>query len=200
MERARNATFLSVDRRIIHAFLDIAHTKKVVDITVRELCTQTFIDRTTFYRHFRGVWEILDRVIAGIEERMMRLVSAFDYDSYLRSPAEYISANFGSLFEDVETMRKAVRVDEVNSAFWSILRKMVDCVINSPTIPEAYRGTARLAVGASFYAEGLFFTYYAWLRGDIDCSAEELQELIIEHSMRSVIRPDAIESHNNKNE
>ena len=179
---------MSVDRRIVHAFLDIAHNKKTVDITVRELCERAFIDRTTFYRHFRGVWEILERVNSGIEERMMGFVSAFDYDCYINNPTEFISKTLASLFKDVETMRKAVQVDEVNAAFWGILRKMVDCVLTNPTIPEMYRGSARMAVGASFYAEGLFYTYYAWLRGDIDCSAEELQELILEHTERSVHR------------
>ncbi len=49
-------------RLIREALLTMLKTKSIQDITVRELCDTAGVNRTTFYNHYDGVYEVLGEI------------------------------------------------------------------------------------------------------------------------------------------
>ena len=49
-------------RLIREAMLTLLKTKSIQDITVRELCDAAGVNRTTFYNHYDGVYEVLGEI------------------------------------------------------------------------------------------------------------------------------------------
>lgn len=61
-------------RLIREAMLELLKTKSIQKISVRELCDAAGINRTTFYNHYDGTYEVL----AEIEEHFLAQLSAAD--------------------------------------------------------------------------------------------------------------------------
>jgi len=61
-------------RLIREAMLTLLKNRSVQDITVRELCDMAGVNRTTFYNHYNGVYEVLSE----IEENFLMQLTAED--------------------------------------------------------------------------------------------------------------------------
>ena len=65
----------TLTRRLIReAMLELLKTKSIQRISVRELCDAAGINRTTFYNHYDGIYDVL----AEIEERFLEQLSTAD--------------------------------------------------------------------------------------------------------------------------
>lgn len=64
-------------RLITEAMLDLLKTKTMQDITVRELCDAAGVNRTTFYNHYNGVYEVMGE----IEENFLTELAGKNDDS-----------------------------------------------------------------------------------------------------------------------
>lgn len=63
-ERAKNKDYrVRVTKRIVREeFTKLLLQKPIQSITVRELCERTGINRSTFYNHYRDVYELLEQI------------------------------------------------------------------------------------------------------------------------------------------
>ena len=62
-EPIKNQQRRTLTKRLIkEALLDILKTKSIQMITVRELCDAAGVNRTTFYNHYNGVYEVLGEI------------------------------------------------------------------------------------------------------------------------------------------
>lgn len=60
----------TLTRRLIReALLEILQTKSIQNVTVRELCDAAGVNRTTFYNHYDGVYEVLGEIEDGFLEQ-----------------------------------------------------------------------------------------------------------------------------------
>lgn len=50
------------------ALLNLLSKKNLLDITVKELCDESNINRTTFYRHYDNISDLLDEIIDDISQ------------------------------------------------------------------------------------------------------------------------------------
>lgn len=74
-EPLKNPKRRTLTKRLVQdALLEILKTKSIMNVTVRELCDAAGINRTTFYNHYNGVYEVLSE----IEENFLTRISAED--------------------------------------------------------------------------------------------------------------------------
>lgn len=59
---------------IREAMLTLLNTRSIQDITIRELCDAAGVNRTTFYNHYAGVYEVLSE----IEDNFLQQLAAED--------------------------------------------------------------------------------------------------------------------------
>ena len=50
------------------ALLELLKHKKSYDINVRELCDKAQVNRSTFYRHYGNIADVLEEIISDIEK------------------------------------------------------------------------------------------------------------------------------------
>ena len=77
-------------RLVQEAMLELLKSRSIQNITVRELCDVAGINRTTFYNHYDGVYEVLSE----IEEHFLNQLSEQDK----------ISSEQGSLEQHIESL------------------------------------------------------------------------------------------------
>lgn len=62
MNRSNNERYQATERRIIDAFIQLLPDKDVPEITVSEICRIARINRSSFYLHFRDVYDLMDAI------------------------------------------------------------------------------------------------------------------------------------------
>lgn len=77
-------------RMLKDALLSLLKEKRLMDITIKELCDRSGINRSTFYRHYDNVSELLDEIIDDIASLVIATSNASLNDpgntiSYLNS-------------------------------------------------------------------------------------------------------------------
>ncbi len=65
---------------IREAFLTLLREKNVRQITVTELCRQAEINRATFYKHYRDVFDLLEQIEAGALDHLRKCARQMQQD------------------------------------------------------------------------------------------------------------------------
>ena len=65
---------------IINAFIEIRSRKEVERITVKELCEKARINKSTFYAHYKDIYDLSDQLETELVDSIM--VSYLLYGSY----------------------------------------------------------------------------------------------------------------------
>ena len=60
MNQKNNQRFQDTDRRIREYFLSALSEREITKITVQEICAHVGINRSSFYLHYKDVYDLLD--------------------------------------------------------------------------------------------------------------------------------------------
>lgn len=86
MNTAKNQRYQETDQAIKDAFLSLLNEKDFTKITVRDICTLTQINRSSFYLHFLDIYDLMEHIqrdiFAGLTESFGQ--AAFDPGHFLR--------------------------------------------------------------------------------------------------------------------
>lgn len=72
----RNKFFLEAEDAIIDAFFSLLDKYSFDEITVTQMIVEANINRSTFYRHYRDKYDILDQILESARAITVQLVSA----------------------------------------------------------------------------------------------------------------------------
>lgn len=83
---------------IKNTFMKLAQKKGIRNITVKELCDTADINKTTFYRHYKDIPELLDRIRDDIADKVMEEFEEKDKlfsepESFLRNMKKVTDSN-----------------------------------------------------------------------------------------------------------
>ena len=99
--KEKNKNYKRIDRQIIEAFVSIACRKASTEMTVSELCKVAKINHTTFYRHYRGLWQVHESILNEIYENVDKMLSRFDFDGFVNNPEHFYDSLNQSVFHDL---------------------------------------------------------------------------------------------------
>lgn len=74
MNQAGNIRYQETEERLKKALRDSMKQKPLKDITVRELCDAARINKATFYRHYRDIYELAGQMEKDIHSGLIRLL------------------------------------------------------------------------------------------------------------------------------
>lgn len=77
------------ERGIKNAFIELRSKKPLEKITVRELCQKAQINKSTFYTHYKDIYELSDTLEAEVVESITNSISC--RKNMLENPAEFTS-------------------------------------------------------------------------------------------------------------
>lgn len=127
MEQTRNRNYQRVDKLIIDAFCELLKRSGERSITITELCEQAGVNRTTFYKHYQGTWQIIDM----LEEQLIESMEGNKPDiiSFLNNPYPRFQELNRLLEQDIEFYRRLFNTQHVEK----IMSKMNAIVLKSVT-------------------------------------------------------------------
>lgn len=152
MNIAENKTFQETSKKITDTLFIILKEKSIKKITVKELCQNAGINRSTFYAHFRDLYEVLENA----ETKMSSEVSKAMFNDEK------------SLYCSLEDLLKVI---EENKFYFRIYFKVFkDTKIVDIMISEQREKARHIIINNSpdIYSEEDIYYYFDYVKSGID--------------------------------
>ena len=154
----------------------MAENKPVSRITVREVCEQARINRSTFYAHFLDVYDVVEKVertmAEGLTERFLQKLE----------DGEGMDACFAALFEFVREHRLFYRLyfgaagrSGVIGVAWDLLQDKTEGLSYEQF---GYRNEEELKYHGEFFIYGLTAMLRRWIERDCPETPRELFDIL----------------------
>ena len=166
MNKKANEQYKSNERVILDVFTRLLEEKDLRKITVKEICEDAHINRSTFYNHFEDVYGVLEKMWIIHEENMkyiFRQSHSSSKKENLRMILEYIKDN--ELFYRVSFHSPIF--NRMSVGFETIFKQHE---INSSSLKNRYQ--------IEFIKQGMLSTIAYWLDMDCNLSVDDLLDVI----------------------
>lgn len=160
---------LKTERAIKNAFTLLRAKKELEKITVKELCQEACINKSTFYAHYRDIYELSDVLC---EEVVTQVVKGILHPEYFEeNPAEFTKELFYSYFAQNSLITILFSGKQRNHLADRIERGIKELIFQK--YPE-YREDMTKNVILSYCIQGGYHAY----AGNPDCDVNRLVEII----------------------
>ena len=169
MNKKANEQYKSNEKTILDVFTKLLEEKDIQKITVKEICEDAHINRSTFYNHFEDVYGVLEKTWLIHAENMryifrkshtsskrenMRLILLYIKENELFYRVSFHSPIFSKMLAGFEVLFKHHEMDSFN-------------------LKEQYK--------MEFIKQGMLSTIAYWLDSDCNLSIDELLDVIDEY-------------------
>ena len=179
--------------RMDEALIALLEKKDLEYITVKEICHQAGVNRSTFYLHYESIAELLDEAMEMINQRFL---SYFPQEEEavlgdmehreLNDPVfvtqEYLLPYLRFIQDNKKVYRAAFRNPssmQANARYGVLKQRILDPILERFEIPAARR-----PYYIAYYVEGIAAIVKEWLRHDCGDSVEMIAAII-----ESCVRP-----------
>ncbi len=177
-----------VNELLVQSFKELACSRPIEKITIREITDRAGVIRPTFYNHFQDKYELLEQIIvrevleptgpliqAGmIDEAMLLMLAAVERDKEF-----YIRA---SRLEGQNSFEEIVR---------ACIRRVLLGLIQEHAVFQTPKNRWQTPENVSeYYAQSMCYIVMTWIRSNMAVPPKEVVEIynyIITHSMKDVL-------------
>ena len=163
------------ERSILTAFSGLRAQKPLEKITVKELCEKAWINKSTFYAHYTDLYDLSDRVEAGVVKSILENIPHPEY--LFIKPREFtreLHAAYGSQGALLGILFSGAQSGKLIGRLERDLKTMI-----FDACPQ-YREDPAAGI---LFSYGVYGGYYA-LTSNRDCSEDEILEIIGEAAQR----------------
>ena len=181
-----------MDRRVARtknairqAYFDLLLKKGDEKITVADIAREADIDRKTFYLHYGSTDEIIREFAETKTQEMLRRLTlrffftlSFDRRIFAREAAGLLSENL-----------EFARILAKNSNMYFFWKQLEDSAVAN--LVGSYGRHSKvphqdIVTRVSYFVAGASNVFQRWLRGEIDCSLEEMSDKVSEIAFEGV--------------
>ncbi len=111
---------------IINAFLDLRAKKAIEKITVKELCEKAMVNKSTFYAHYKDIYDLSESLENQIAEEIIKRLEHPEF--ILSDPQRFNRDLFHAYLSQehlIQTVFSGSRVSELLAEIESNVRKIV---------------------------------------------------------------------------
>ena len=154
------------------ALIELMQIKPYHKITVKEICGQADLNRTTFYLHYNDISELFNEIVLELEEGLTRYVPNSDEEqdrvTVLRKYLEYIKDNR-------VVYRTLMSSDQNGGAKTKILKDILSA--RKDDLP-VFGSQAQNKYIYPFIIDGCVSMILRWIDNGFDMNTEDLAKLI----------------------
>ena len=175
MNKKGNKGYQDTDKRICDFVLDKMKKYPLHDISVKEVCGELEINRSTFYAHFQDIYAVAEAIADTYNQELLdkcgRIAKSGDSrpQNYLLAVLEHIRDHqvfYRSMFsEDMSTM--------MDKDMLALRRVYAEPLMRSLNIPEN-----RISFYFTYAQGGFFAVTEMWLKNGCNESPEEMSGII----------------------
>ncbi len=184
MNVKNNRLLRQTDERIVYTVYQMIteEHRPIAKITVREICERAEIHRSTFYAHYRDVYDLVERVESSMSRQLTeRFFHKLDEKASSR-------ACFAELFSFIKEHREFYLYDLGEGRMLGVLQLASDLLneryLQAQVGPKTFGAQSQQQVEyhAVFFLFGLTAVVRMWLQQNCPESPEELYDLLLRQS------------------
>lgn len=182
--------------RMDEALIALLEKKDLEYITVKEICHQAGVNRSTFYLHYESIAELLDETMEMINQRFLSYfpqeeeavlgdMEHRELNDLVFVTQEYLLPYLRFIQDNKKVYRAAFRNPssmQTNARYGVLKQRILDPILERFEIPAARRPYC-----IAYYVEGIAAIVKEWLRHDCGDSVEMIAAII-----ESCVRPKEI--------
>lgn len=182
--------------RMDEALIALLEKKDLEFITVKEICHQAGVNRSTFYLHYESIAELLQETMERIDQRFLSYfpqeeeavlgdLAHRELDDLVLVTQEYLLPYLRFIQDNKKVYRAAFRNPssmQANARYGVLKQRILNPILERFEIP-----IARRPYYIAYYVEGIAAIIKEWLRHDCGDSVEMIAAII-----ESCVRPKEI--------
>lgn len=170
----KNKNYQRIDKLIVDSFIYLCKVESTNNISVSMLCKKADINRTTFYNHYKDIWEIIEVIEKEIIAKINNILDDFNFYDFMKNPYDTLS-KFNAIIEKKPNYYK--KLFELSESRFFI-DKLKDIFRNKILEDKGFTTTFNKPGNAqgiiSFFVGGLANVYSDWFDNKINCTLDEL--------------------------
>ena len=173
--------------RMDEALIALLEKKDLEYITVKEICHQAGVNRSTFYLHYESIAELLDETMEMINQRFLSYfpqeeeavlgdLEHRELNDLVFVTQEYLLPYLRFIQDNKKVYRAAFRNPssmQANARYGVLKQRILDPILERFEIPAARR-----PYYIAYYMEGIAAIVKEWLRHDCGDSVEMIAAII----------------------
>lgn len=161
---------------LTNAFIELLSSKKLTEITVKELRDKADINRGTFYLHYQDIYDLKQQIESDLCEELVNLIRPFsdvnELDSY------QLFFNLFSYTKKNEAIFRAFLGPNGDISFLTNLKTLFkDCYLSALLHGQPIAFTLNLEYAYDFISSGFTGLVSSWLESDHPYSIEDMAKL-----------------------
>ena len=181
MDQKENQRIRLTKTLLRNSLIDIMHEKRVTQITIKELCTNAGINRSTFYLYYSSQSELLEEIeqelVENSTQHLKRIDSNLNSMQYLHAFLSYIRDN-ADLFQLLlcRSENLSFQTNYVNQTIPFIKANV-----------EIHSSEAKAKYIYRYLVLGSLSMIQQWIESSFDLSTEELANIIYQLADRALV-------------
>lgn len=170
-----NQRVMLTKRLIKESLIRLLKDRGVYNITVKELCAQSQINRSTFYTYYGCPRDVLLEIEQEAAKDIQKL--------WLAKYPGNVKAHLKSVCDYIYTNRETQRIIMKNNTDEDMAKTLTDAII-AFTIPQAYLGDdtdpdpINTQLTVTFLTTGMYSVLRKWILDGIEKSPSEIAEIM----------------------
>ena len=112
---------MNIKERIVNKYIELVIQSKTSKITVKYLCEELQISRTTFYKYFRDPYQIIETILINDSLNVMKALIDANLDSMTIAEGWYIE-----FYKNKDFYYYAIKDETQNSLFNTLINKLTE--------------------------------------------------------------------------
>ncbi|MCM1158677.1 MAG: TetR/AcrR family transcriptional regulator [Bacteroidales bacterium] len=167
-------------KAIQDVFCELTKEKRLNEITVKELCAKADINKSTFYLHYRDIYDLANSIQSILIEDVCAIIDEYPYDETISKAPEMWSRIAQTHFKDSKDLGVLMGRPGMLSMVWELEAAVVD------TIMKKFVNAGMKENSAAYFQHHLYVTFiingYLGVLRAFDVS--EMEEAMLEVSKR----------------
>ena len=175
----------SIDALLAESFKEIAGSKSIEKITIKEITDRAGVIRPTFYNHFQDKYELLEWIL---EREVIALIPPAVEAGDLKAG---VVAAMETVIRDKAFYVNAARLEGQNSfkeILFSVVRKLILSYLDVDDMRQKMPYSwLTPEVCASFISSSICFAVISWIKGGMEIPVDEIVDTFIYMSYHSTL-------------
>lgn len=176
----KNKNYQRIDNLIVTAYRDTIKAKGNSDISITELCKRANVNRTTFYKHYQGIYEITNQLESELLYHLFEVKEdQIIFVNFLKNPKLAFDRLNHNLLENLDYYRKFFRpertryiIDKINDAIMDTFKKA------HPKISQNPKSLMKMKTNIAYFVGATVNLYLQWLRGYINTDINYISDFL----------------------
>ncbi|NLK95752.1 MAG: TetR/AcrR family transcriptional regulator [Clostridiales bacterium] len=178
MNTKNNQRFIETENRIETIFINLLNDKNIKEITVRSLCKKANINPSTFYAHYRDIYDLLDKLERNMNRKLMAQFDSLEINENLFTTEkffipflEFISKN-KTFYKACLQKRKSFPIEEG-------AKELFNLVIKPNCLKKGITSEDEMMYYFVFFQAGITMVLKRWVDNDLKENSKEICKYIM---------------------